>query len=203
MLSSEKLSKVADGLRNIELKLKNIEYKYDKKGYSDHSILCQGEILKINGVENGNLFFSSGIGRKLDLSHFPTSFTKCDEIEISLFESTEFIEKNYVIYDPRFEVNVDLPIGVIATINEKINENYAKEQFLPSMTINFVKPIFEAYKTGYSTISKDDKILIYLGEQYEDDDSQYGCSGEVKININLSVKGPYSIKNESIFSFRC
>lgn len=206
MNKSLKLSKLDGGLKSIDLLLKNLEYKFEEEiSYSDHFILCQGDILKINEVENSNLYFTSGVDGKLDMSYLPSEITRCDEVEISLFERLKLIKKNYEIFGPRFEVSFDLPIGVIRTINEKIKENYVKENFSVNMRLSFIKPIYETYKTGFSTIDQDDKVIIYLGEEYQDDDSDYGRNGEAKVNINISHENPYDLGNNkktiNLFSF--
>lgn len=213
MNRSIQLTKLDNGLKSIELVLKNIEYKRlisEDGSYNDeHSILCQGDITKINEVENKNLFTASGVGEKLDMSFLPNEISSCNEVEISFFERSKLIEKRCQIYGSRFEVDIDLPYGVVQNINTIINKNYSKDNFKFNMTLNFINPIYETYVTGFSTILKDDQIILYLGEQYEDDDSNYGYDGDVKINLNISRQKPNFLvigdtvgENEDLFSFR-
>ena len=208
MNRSLQLTKLDSGLKSVELVLKNIEYKRllsEEGSHNDeHSILCQGDITKINEAENKNLFTTSGVGGKLDMSFLPNEISSCNEVEISLFERSKLIEKRYQIYGSRFEVDIDLPMGVIQNINKIINENYSKENFKFNMTLNFINPIYEIYKTNFSTISKDDQIVLYLGEEYQDDDSNYGYDGEVKINLNISYQTPFGMdgQTDDLFSFR-
>ena len=166
-------------------------------------------IPNVNEVENKNLFTASGVNEKLDMSFLPSEISSCNEVEISFFERSKLIEKRYQIYGNRFEVDIDLPWGVIQNINKIINENYTKDNFKFNMTLNFINPIYETYKTNFSTISKDDQIVLYLGEQYQDDDSNYGYDGDIKINLNISYQRPNFLviddmvgENEDLFSFR-
>jgi hypothetical protein len=196
------------GLKNIEVLLKNIEYERFPKANSHDDdyfkIVCIGDIIKLNNGEIiNNLYSVSGVGRKLDMKFLPRSLQDVKEINFYLMDAPEYEYKNsFSILGDYFSVELDLPHGIVTKINDLINENYSKDNFKISLNINFINPITEVYKTGGYSISHEDKIIIYLGEEYEDDDNNYGVSGDVKVNVNLSCKKPYSSgESEILFSF--
>lgn len=205
MNSSKEIEKLNNGLKNIELLLRNIEFKKDPaEGHRPdwYTIGCDGEIIKINNFENKKLFTVGGVGGKLEMTTIPENIASC-VIGLHFLEQSDPRDKHYTIFEDRFDIQLDLPLGIVRNINKEINKSFSKDGFKINLIINFIEPITEVYNRNAFTISEDDKVILYLGETYEDDDSNYGLSGKVNIQLTISCNKPYSMIDETevLFSF--
>lgn len=189
MSNNEILTKLNEGLNTLELLLKNFEYE----NHDNYETLnCIGNIIKMNNSEFKTFNVVQGIGQKLDMKSKPNDVMPINDVSIHM-NNNPTLNMKYELYQ-YLHLDLQFPHNVIEKLYNAIEKNFKNENPEVILNIKLLNPIKEIYKVG--NLNPDD-IIIYLGEEYEDDDwSYFGYKGKINININVQHKTPHTIGND-------
>ena len=188
MSENEILTKINEGLNTIELSLKNFEYE-NHGNYE--TINCIGNIIKINNREFKTFSVVQGIGQKLDMKYKPDDLIRLKEVSIHM-NNNRTLNLKYELHQ-YLSLDLQFPNSVIEKLYNAVEKNFKNESPQVILNLKLIDSIKEIYKAG--TLNDDD-IIIYLGEEYEDDDFSYSWyEGKINISINIQHKMPYTIGN--------
>ena len=187
MHNKEVLTKLNDGLITIEFLLKNFEYKSSKI----NTLSCEGEIIKLNGQDFKTFNFVYGIGFKLDMAYKPQNLSPQKEAYIYMSDNGP-TNMTYDLY-PYFNLDLQFPNDTVENLYNEIKNNFDNKNAKVVLELKFIDPITEVYKVG---VLNADDIIIYQGEDYEDDDSNIGYRGDINVMINVLHNKPYTMTDE-------